>query len=210
MIRARFQSSTPFSHRLEQATTKLALTYLCPTPYAVKVAFIVGAIRSDAKLKPEDFTRQIRAVKLIPHPYGEGVINTHLIKHWQPPRNKYEHPPAHLSPSIAFREFVYFDGGVDVYIPDEAKSWLVPVLPYVNTFGKQGGLFSLLSVEEANPPVPNTYHAGSDMKPKAEWKQVSNFEVGSNNKKPRDTNIWMEIRAELVSAGNTYKYYRFG
>lgn len=207
MIRARYLSSTPFSHRQERATTKLALTYLCPSPYAVKVAFTVGAIR--AGISPEEFTKRIRTTEIIPHPWGEGVVNTHLVKHWEIPHSDsaWKYPSTHLSSTVVYREFVYFNGGVDVYFPKEAREWLIPVLPFVNCFGKQGGFFSLSSLEEAEAPKATMHIAASDMKKDATWDKVSNF--GGITSKPRDVNAWLSLRAELVSAGNTHKYYCF-
>lgn len=208
MHRARYLASTPFSHRQERATTKLALTYPCPTPYAAKVALIVGAIR--AGLDPVAFTRIVRSLDVQPHPWGEGVVNTHLVKHWEPPHSdsKSKYPPTYLSSTVTFREFLYFDrGGVDLYFLDEALDWLRPALPGVNTFGKQGSLFALQDVEKAEPPVPTTFLSASDIKDNAEWETVSNF-TGSRLK-PRDTDAWLKVAMDLVSAGTTHQHYRF-
>lgn len=210
MHRARYLASTPFSHRQERATTKLALTYPCPTPYAAKVALIVGAIR--AGLDPDAFTKQVRKLELQPHPWGEGVVNTHMIKHWEPPHSdsKSKYPPAFLSSTVTFREFVYFDrGGVDFYFPDEALDWLRPALPGVNTFGKQGSLFALLDVEKAELPDPTAFLAASDMRDNAKWKKVSNFTGNKNKSKPRDTDAWLKLAMERVSAGTTHQHYRY-
>ncbi|GAA4415284.1 hypothetical protein GCM10023187_45660 [Nibrella viscosa] len=167
----------------------------------------MGAIR--AGKDPKEFTKRIRGIKLIPHPWGEGVVNTHLVKHWEPPHSDsaWKYPPTHLSSTVVYREFVYFEGGVDIYLPDDTESWLVPILPFINSFGKQGGFFSFHSFEQAEPPKPTTHLVASDMKPNATWEKVSNF--SGESKKPRDTDAWLSFRAELVSAGSTYKYYRF-
>jgi hypothetical protein len=209
MIRARYLSSSPFSHRQERATTKLALTYPCPTPYAAKVALIVGAIRAGED--PNEFTRRIQSLKVQPHPWGEGVVNTHMVRHWEPPHSdsKWKLPPTHLSSTVTFREFVYFDGGVDLYFPLEALDWIRPALPCVNSFGKQGGFFSLLTVEEREPPLGKQYLAASDMEGDATWDRVSNFTGSENASKPRDLQAWLQLNLELVSAGTTHKYFRF-
>ena len=202
-------SSTPFSHRQEQATTKLALTYWCPSPYAVKVAFIVGAIR--AGKDPDNFTKQTRSLNIVPHPWGQGVVNTHMVKHWEPPRSDSgrEHLPGHLGSTVTFREFVYFDGGVDIYIPEESKELLYPITPYVNSFGKQGSFFSLLSTEKAEPPAPIVHQMASDMKPDATWQKVSNFSGLKHKSKPRLLDSWLHLNATLLASGTTYKHYTF-
>lgn len=210
MYRARYLASTPFSHRQERATTKLALTYPCPTPYAAKVALIVGAIR--AGLNPEGFTKQIRDAAIQPHPWGQGVVNTHMVKHWEPPHSdsKGKLPPAFLSSTVTFREYVHFErGGVDLYFPEEARDWLEPALIGVNTFGKQGSLFALLSLETKDPPKPTVHLAASDMQANAKWEKVSNFTGSKNKGNPRDTAAWLHLATRLVSAGTTYQHYDY-
>jgi hypothetical protein len=207
MIRARYLSTTPFSFRREQATTKLAATYPCPTPYGAKVALIVGAIR--AGLDPHAFTRQVRSAKIQPHPWGEGVINTHLVKHWEPPRKDSTGAnlePGYLSSTVVFREFVYFDGGVDLYFESQALEWLRPMLPCVNCFGKQGSLFTLQEVTEANPPKTTITLQGSDMKPNATWEKISNFTGQSS--KPR-TDATFGVAMHMLSGGGNYLHLKF-
>lgn len=209
MIRARYLSATPFSFRREQATTKMAQTYPCPTPYAAKVALIVGAIR--AGLDPAAFTKDVRTVDLIPHPWGEGVVNTHLSKHWEPPRNKSELPPDYLKPTVVYREFVYFDGGVDLYFEEPALEVLQPALPCVNCFGKQGSFFSLMEVSKAELPEPLLHFTGSDMKDNAEWEkdtgaQVSN--IGGSNSTPRE-DVRMGMRMHMAGAGTNHLHLKF-
>jgi hypothetical protein len=205
MIRARYLSTTPFSFRREQATTKLALTYPCPTPYAAKVALIVGAIR--AGLAPKAFTLRLRGEKIRPHPWGEAVINTHLVKHWEPPRSDTsDAPPGYLSSTVVFREFVYFDGGVDLYFDSALLPWLEPALPGVNCFGKQGSLFSLLEVTEADFPKHVLTFRGSDMREDATWDKISNF--SGNKTKPR-MEVDMEIAMHMLSGGANYLHLKF-
>ncbi len=205
--RIRYISTTPFSFRREQATTKFATTYHCPTPYAAKVALIVGAIR--AGIDPNDFTMKIRNLNLRSHPWGEGVINTHLVKHWEPPRSETKKilPTDYFTPTVVFREFLYFTGGgVDLYVPSEEIEWLTPALPGVNCFGKQGSFFSLLTIEEAAPPVGGVSFTGSDMKSNATWDKVSNF-TGNTNKPRADAE--MKIFANILGGGQKYIHLKF-
>lgn len=207
MIRARYLSSTPFSHRREQATTKLAATYPCPTPYAAKVALIVGAIR--AELDPAVFTKEVRALDLRPHPWGEGIVNTHMVKHWEPPRSDTsgDLTPGYLSSTVVFREFVYFDGGVDLYFPAEALDVLRPALPCVNCFGKQGSFFSLLNVSEAEPPNEKAVALqGSDMKANATWEKISNFT--GNRSKPREEAAF-HVAMHMAGGGANHLHLKF-
>jgi len=206
MIRARYISTTPFSHRREQATTKLAATYPCPTPYAAKVALIVGAIR--AGLDPAEFTKYVRTLDLRPHPWGEGVVNTHLVKHWEPPRADTvgELTPGYLSSTVVFREFVYFDGGVDLYFPDAALEVLQPALPCVNCFGKQGSFFALLEVAQADPPENGVLLQGSDMKGNATWDKVSNFT--GNAAKPREDKAF-RVAMHMAGGGANHLHLIF-
>jgi len=208
MKRARYLSSTPFSFRDEQASTKLAKTYPSPTPYAVKVALIIGAIR--AGLDPQLYTSKVAKLKLQISPWGEGIINTHLVRHWEPLRSEDKKTGLfkadYFKQTIAYREFIYFDGGIDVFFADAEVDWLSPILPYINCFGKQGSFFSLLSLEDSRPPSYFFQVKGSDMKENATWENVSNF-LGSPNK-PRK-NISLDVAYSIAGSSANYLHLRF-
>jgi hypothetical protein len=209
MIRARYLSTAPFSFRREQATTKMAQTYPCPTPYAAKVALIVGAIR--AGLDPAAFTKDVRSVDITPHPWGEGVVNTHLTKHWEPPRKKTDVKAGYLKSTVVYREFVYFDGGVDLYFEQNALKTLRPALPCVNCFGKQGSFFALMDVNEKDLPDPLLHFDGSDMKDNAEWEAESGAQVsriGGSNSTPRE-GVQMDVRMHMAGAGSNHLHLKF-
>ena len=210
MIRARYLSTVPFSFRREQATTKMAQTYPCPTPYAAKVALAVGAIR--AGLDPAAFIQDVRSIVLAPHPWGEGVVNTHLTKHWEPPRKKSDVDKAgYLKSTVVYREFIYFDGGVDLYFEQDALETLRPALPCVNCFGKQGSFFALMDVSEAEMPEPLLYFDGSDMRENAEWETDSGAQVsrvGGSNSTPREE-VEMGVRMHMAGAGSNHLHLKF-
>jgi hypothetical protein len=210
MIRARYLSTAPFSFRREQATTKMAQTYPCPTPYAAKVALIVGAIR--AGLNPAAFTEEVRSMDITPHPWGEGVVNTHLLRHYQPPdHDESSYGPGELQKTVAHREFVYFDGGVDLYFEAEHRETLRPALPCVNCFGKQGSFFTLMDVSEEALPEPLLHFDGSDMKDSAEWEAESGAQVsriGGSNSTPRE-DVKMGVRMHMAGAGANHLHLKF-
>lgn len=209
MIRARYRATTCFSFRREQATTKMAQTYFCPTPYAAKVALIISGLRKG--LDPYDLTKTLSKAKLIPHPWGEGVVNTHLVKHWEPPRGDTlpdNYISGYFSSTVVFREFIYFDGGVDLYFEPEIQDIITPLLTGVYSFGKQGSFFVFESLgEEVNLPEPSVTFSGSDFKDNATWQKVSNFE--GNNRKPRE-DFEMGIAVTMLGAGGGHVHYKFG
>ncbi len=206
--RIRYIATTPFSFRREQATTKFAATYPCPTAYAAKVALVVGTIR--AGLSPEDFVKKLRKVQVQVQPWGEGVINTHMVKHYEVPRSDGSGkglPSGYLSSTVVFREFLYFDGGVDLFVPTEELEWLRPALPGVNCFGKQGSFFSLHSVEEAEPLDGGISFTGSDLKSNATWQKISNFQGETN--KPREE-VEFKVNMQVLGGGQNYVHITFG
>lgn len=200
--RIRYLATTPFSYKKEQATTKFAATYPCPTPYGAKVAMIVGGIR--AGLDPAKLTKQIAKTEVVAHPWGEGVINTHLVKHWEVPRSKHEQ--GFYSPTVVFREYLYFDGGVDLYIPTTSFEQLYAVFPGVNCFGKQGSFFSLQCVDEQQTLPNGIAFRGSDLRKNATWKAVSNF--GGATSKPR-MNAEFKVAMQVVGGGTNFLYLKF-
>lgn len=205
MIRARYRSTSCFSFRREQATTKMAQTYFCPTPYAAKVALIISGIRKGKD--PYELAKKLRKASIIPHPWGEGVVNTHLVKHWEPPRGN-DLPPDYLSPTVVYREFLYFDGGVDLYFEPEMKEVIQPLLTGVYSYGKQGSFFVFEGLdEEVNLPEPTVTFSGSDFKDNATWEKVSNFE--GSNRKPRE-DVEMGIAMTMLGASGDHVHYKFG
>lgn len=208
MYRIRYIATTPFSFRKEQATTKFSATYPCPTPYAAKVALTVGAIR--AGLSPDDFVEKLSKTQVQPHPWGEGVVNTHMVRHYEVPRSDGgggHLPKGYFSPTVVFREFLYFDGGVDLYIPEDALEWLKPALPGVNCFGKQGSFFSLLSVDEADMPSGGIAFQGSDFGKNAIWPKVSNF--SGQTSKPRE-HASFKVAMQIAGGGQNFVHLKFG
>lgn len=204
MIRARYRATTCFSFRREQATTKMAQTYFCPTPYAAKVALIISGIRRG--FDPYELTPELSKAKIIPHPWGEGVVNTHLIKHWEPPRGN-QLPPDYLSSTVVYREFLYFDGGVDLYFNKESVKLLRPLLAGVYSFGKQGSFFVFDSLDENKElPKASISFSGSDLKKNATWDQVSNYQ-GSSRKPRKD--IKMGISMTMMGASGDHIHYKF-
>lgn len=209
MIRIRYRATSCFSFRREQATTKMAQTYFCPTPYAAKVALIVSGIRNE--LDPYELTKKMSKANIIPHPWGEGVVNTHLVKHWEPPRSDTlpeDYIPDYFSSTVVFREFLYFDGGVDLYVKPEIFDVIQPVVAGVNTLGKQGSFFVFEGIyKDVEPPKPSVTFSGSDFKDNATWEKVSNFE-GSNRKPRKD--IEMGIALTMLGASGDHIHYKFG
>lgn len=209
MLRARFRATTCFSFRREQATTKMAQTYFCPTPYAAKVALIISGIRKGKD--PYALAKKLRKASIIPHPWGEGVVNTHMVKHWEPPRSDSlpdDYITDYFSSTVVFREFLYFDGGVDLYFESASEEVIRPLLTGVYSFGKQGSFFVFESLEDnMELPEPTTTFSGSDFKDNATWKKVSNFE-GSNHK-PRE-DFEMGIAMTMLGASGDHVHYKFG
>ena len=204
--RIRYLATTPFSYKKEQATTKFAATYPCPTPYGAKVAMIVGGIR--VGLDPVKLTKQLAKTEVVAHPWGEGVVNTHLVKHWEVPRKDTggNTIPGYYSSTVAFREYLYFDGGVDLYVSTSMFEPLRPVFPGVNCFGKQGSFFSLLGVDEQQRLPTGIAFSGSDLRKNATWKAVSNF--GGTTSKPRVATEF-KVAMQVAGGGTNYLHLKF-
>src|SRR5699024_914284 len=136
----------------------------------------------------------------------EGVVNTHLVKHWEPPRGN-KQMPDYLSPTVVYREFLYFDGGVDLYFKPEKRRIMEPLVSGVYSFGKQGSFFVFESSEdEAVLPHPSSSFAGSDFKNNATWGKVSKFE--GSKRKPRE-DVEMGIALTILGASGDHVHYKF-
>lgn len=146
-----FEPVSLFSLRSTYATSSGGKTLVIPTPYVFKLATIAAAFR----LGREEMARKAlelikdRDVRFRPPKYS--TVNHTFIKIKREPKTKTWDQP--FIPSIAFREFCFFQGELSVAIDVSAldsKSieLLVTLAMHINYFGKQGSFFQFTGVEQ--------------------------------------------------------------
>jgi hypothetical protein len=152
---ARFQPTSLFSLRPALTTASGAQSLLVPTPYAIKMALVGAAIQIFGLERGAYWWPSIRDLEIAIALPDAIVVNKTFIKIQRPTRvtkgNAAEvaavmeagiYP---MGPTIAFREFVQFDGEVSLALRNsfDKDVPLGRLLSQINYLGKRGGFWQI-------------------------------------------------------------------
>lgn len=162
---AAYAPVTLFSLRMTHATSKGGKTLLVPTPYAVKMALLDACFRRWGPGEAENNARALfeaikaRAVRI--RPPGHCVVQNTFIKVLDQAREKGAGP---FRRTIAYREFVYYEGRMEVAIAcagmaSQEIDSVRELLAHLNTFGKRGSFFQYLGCEVVEGTLGDGYSA---------------------------------------------------
>ena len=155
----RYQPTTLFSLRYSTATTTGAKSLLVPSPYTVKMALLVAAIRwRGVTFAKELFPvlRDLSPIRICPSEHA--VTNRCFLKYQKLREDKtakskrsddYE-PPVGFQSTVGFREYVHLQGDLLIALPvmDEVQSKeLLQLLVRINDFGKRGSFVQYVGFE---------------------------------------------------------------
>ncbi len=159
-----------FSLKPAGATSSGGKTLLIPTPYAIKMALLNSVIRSRGLAEGERLFPFLRDLALSLEPPQTILVMKSFSKirrelkdksnaeKAQKAREKKEYP---LQPTIAYREYIKYQGSLRLACQLPAKSELNEVLPaalmQINYLGKRGGFFQILE-----PPLIETSQPEGD------------------------------------------------
>jgi hypothetical protein len=151
---AEYQPTALFSLKPAWATSSGGKSLLTPTPYAIKMALLDAAFRMVGAATAKEAWPWIRDLTVALRP-PERVVVTNLFTRVLKPRRTLAGPGTqHAGPlgkTIAFREYVHFDGALGIALDMDASNrlcleeWLLQV----NYLGKRGGFVQIL-----RPPAP--------------------------------------------------------
>ena len=152
-LTTRYQSTTMFSLKPASATSSGGKTLLCPTPFAIKMALLDVAIRTQGLERGETLFKTIRQLRIALRPPKQTVVNNTFIKILRPHKSgpKDANGTGLMAPmgnTIAFREYVSFHGEMDLIFQGMSVEELAPLLLNVNYLGKRGGFLQLLAPPE--------------------------------------------------------------
>ncbi len=167
---ARYQPTSLFSLKHGDATSTGGKSLLVPTPFAIRMALLDVAIRTEGvQVGPEAFAR-IKSLRLAIRPPAHAAVASIFVKVLKPERDA-EARGREMQQTIAFREYVHLAGELALaFGADEATlTAITPWLAQVNYFGKRGSFYQLLespqSVETQgdNPPEGFLAYPGRDL-----------------------------------------------
>lgn len=139
-----------FSLRSTYSMSKGGKTLLLPTPYAVKMAFIDACFRranaTTGDRPAREMFNRIKDRRIRFRPPSECVVQNTFMKIRQ---NERDGAAGHYVPTIAYREFVFFAGSLEIGI--DATGWsseeltsVTDAAAHVNYFGKRGSFFQFM------------------------------------------------------------------
>lgn len=148
-----YSPTSLFSLRMTYATSKGGKTLLVPTPYAVKVAFIDACFRRYKKDEVYDKAQAvfelIKGMEVRFRPPAYCAVQNTFIKVKQEERGA---PQGIYSPTIAYREFCFFKGHLDIafnvtMLSESQIEELSELAMRINYFGKRGSFMQFLKSE---------------------------------------------------------------
>ena len=171
-ILAEYQPTTFFSLRPYTATTSGGKSLLVPTPFAVKMALLDAAIRTQGLERGRESFPAIRDLRVAVRLPRYVLVNNTFVKIWRindsvTKKGKVEKPrliakamaehkwPFHSN--IGFREYVQFSGPLTLAFQGMEMAALAPLLEQVNYLGKRGGFMQLLHAPEAAEELPDGF-----------------------------------------------------
>jgi hypothetical protein len=136
-----------FSLKISTATNKGGKTLFVPTPYSIKLAFVDAAFRTGGDELAKEIFSFIKGsdIRFSP-PDRLYVLNT-FIKILDESREVDSDP---YQSTIAYREFCYFQGMLDIALSLEnctlrIREKLMEIAPHINYFGKRGSFFQYIN-----------------------------------------------------------------
>lgn len=145
-----------FSLKYSAATSTGAKSLLVPSPYTIKMAFLVAAIRWKGIEYALGFFEIIRDVSpMLIRPSKYAVANRCFLKYQKPREDKvakskrkdsYEAPIGYQS-TVGFREYVYLHGNLSIAMQvdnEERGNDIVQLAARTNYFGKRGGFMQFV------------------------------------------------------------------
>ncbi len=153
--------TTLFSLKSSSATNSAGKSLISPSPYSVKMALLnaiitFGSLELITDSKEEKF-QLIRDLEIRFGLPERIIVNNCFVKIQKAIRsdsqNKKDNPNLQFQSTVAFREYVYFDGELKIAINikdmnaqdlEFLKKWLIRI----NYFGKKGCFFQFLGFNE--------------------------------------------------------------
>ena len=164
---AEYQPTSLFSLRPYTATTSGGKSLIVPTPFAVKMALLDVAIRTQGLARGQALFPALRDLQVAVRLPQRIVVNNTFAKILRLKEVKTKASEKEVAiagavaerqwpfqKTIAFREYVQFSGPLALAFQGMPPEDLTPLLVQVNYLGKRGGFIQLLSLPEMAEEFP--------------------------------------------------------
>ncbi|NLF01821.1 MAG: hypothetical protein GX601_12675 [Anaerolineales bacterium] len=159
---AEYQPTALFTLKPAWATSSGGKSLIAPTPYAIKMALLDAACRTAGVAIARTSWSWLRDMTIALRP-ADRVVVTNLFSKILKPRRTEAGPGTRdagpLGKTIAFREYVYFDGSLGIALSGEAvdQPCLTEWLLQINYLGKRGGFVQLLRPPAIQETLPSEF-----------------------------------------------------
>lgn len=149
-----YEAATLFSLKLSSATASGGKTLLVPTPYALKMALLDVACRTQGVAQIEPVWSRLRDLAIAIKPADQALVTNLFQKVLRPRRSAAEPGDRDAGPfqkTIGYREYVHLVGPLGIALDwpsGENADWLIDLLLNINYLGKRGSFVQLSA-----PPV---------------------------------------------------------
>ncbi len=147
-LKIKYKPVTLFSLKDSRATSMGGKSLIAPSPYSIKMAIINSFIQLYSVKELEENFDWIKELDVKVKLPNDIVINNCFIKIQKLKRNdsKKEGDDSIFQSTVAFREFIYFDGDIELAFKidnllESSIKKLKRVLLHINYFGKRGCFF---------------------------------------------------------------------
>lgn len=164
---AEYQPTTFFSLRSQTATTSGGKSLIVPTPFAIKMALLDAALRTQGVERGQALFPGIRDLRVAVRLPRHIVVNNTFarILRIKEVKTKASEKQAAIAEAvasrlwpfqktIAFREYVQFGGALALAFYGMAVEDVAPLLVQINYLGKRGGFVQLLRSPDPVDALP--------------------------------------------------------
>ncbi len=167
---AEYQPTSLFSLRPCTATSSGGKSLIVPTPFAVKMALLDAAIRTQGLAPGQALFPALRDLRVAVRLPRHVLVNNTFVRilRVKEVKTKGSEKEAGIARAIAdrqwpfqrtigFREYVQFGGPLALAFQGMEASDLVPLLEQINYLGKRGGFMQLLRPPETVDELPDGF-----------------------------------------------------
>lgn len=230
-LEAIYLPTTLFSLKSSSATNSAGKSLISPSPYSVKMALLnaaitFGSIELITDRKEENF-RLIRDLEIRFALPEKIIVNNCFVKIQKAIRtdsqSKKDNPNLQFQSTVAFREYVYFNGEIKIAFKikepnllslEFLKKWLMRI----NYFGKKGCFFQFIGFNEFEK-LPKDYSSLLDDKicagimfpmddvvkdKKVKFENMNNYSKSKNAKREEQIHIFP---FELKTANKNFTHF---
>jgi len=152
-----------FSLKHALATSSGGKSLLVPTPFALKMALLDAAFRLLGIAQTKAIWPTLRDLSVALRPPERIVVTNLFTRVLKPRRNPAKPGTPHAGPlgkTIAFREYVWSEGGLGIalkMVEDDQLASVTELLLQINYLGKRGGFVQLLHPPKTADDLPMGY-----------------------------------------------------